>query len=446
MSTPKAATRAAVLAGILAVLLGATLIAAPGAAPVGDEPAFLHYARQVAHGVYASNSVSEPMAFLWHGPGLPALLAPLSALHLPLGLMRMVGPLLLFGAVLAFERLLMLWVSPKRALIGAAALGLYAPFWDLLPSLHKEPLALLLIIVAMLYTVRFMRSGTRREGAFAGLALGALVLTRLEFGTVLMVAAVATGAWAFARRSDVAPRRFGGVVLVALAICVPWLGYTYAKTDRPLYWGNAGGLSLFWMSTPAAGELGDWHAVHEVFADPDLASHRPFFRSIEKLPPLGRDLALQRVAARNIRDHPVKYAENVAANFSRLWLGLPRSFRGPALVSLMYAVLALLMFGGLARLAVRCARGRQRITPEAVPFLLLAGGAIAVHLPFSAEPRMLAPVVPLMLCGLVVAWPARVRARSPRLALVEQPHHARRPRAPARDLQWEAGELEAARG
>ncbi len=104
------------------------------------------------------------------------------------------------------------------------------------------------------------------------------------------------------------------------------------------------------------------------------------------------------------------------------------------------------MFAGLARLAVRCIRGRQRITAEAVPFLLLAGGAIAVHLPFSAEPRMLAPVVPLMLCGLVVAWPARVRARSPRLTLVEQPNHARRPRAPARDLQWEAGELEAARG
>jgi 4-amino-4-deoxy-L-arabinose transferase-like glycosyltransferase len=152
------------------------------------------------------------------------------------------------------------------------------------------------------------------------------------------------------------------------------------------------------------------------------------------------------VAIQNIRHHPLKYAENVAANFSRLWLGLPRSFRGPPLVSLMYAVLALLMFGGLARLAVRVARRRQRVAAEAIPFLLLAGGAIAVHLPFSAEPRMLAPVVPLMLCGLVVAWPARVRARAPRLTLVEQPHYARRPRAPTRDLQWEAGELEAARG
>jgi 4-amino-4-deoxy-L-arabinose transferase-like glycosyltransferase len=445
VSTPRPEVRAACLAAILAVFVGATLIAAPGAAPVGDEAAFLHFARQVAHGVYASSSPNEPMAFLWHGPGLPALLAPLAALHLPLVLMRLVGPLLLFGAVLAFERLLRLWVSPTRALIGACALGLYFPFWDLLPSLHKEPLALLLIIAGLHEAIRYLRGGQRRHGIAAGVVLGLLALTRLEFGTVLVVGLAGTVAWALTRRRAVAPRRFAVVLLVALAVCLPWLSYTYAKTGRPLYWGNAGGLSLYWMSTPASDELGDWHAVPEVFSDPNLARHRAFFHSLERLAPLQRDLALQRVATRNIQRHPFKYGENLLANVSRLWLGFPRSFRGPPPVAILYVLLSGLLLAGLLRLAVRTLRGRQRISVEAVPFLLLGGGALAVHLPFSAEPRMLAPIVPLMLCGLVcTAWPARARER--RLVLRDQRNHARRPRAAARDLQWEAGELEPARG
>jgi hypothetical protein len=155
---------------------------------------------------------------------------------------------------------------------------------------------------------------------------------------------------------------------------------------------------------------------------------------------------MQRAARSNIARHPLKYAQNVALNVSRLFFAMPRSFRGPPLVSLLYVLLAGPMLAALARLGLQCVRRRRRISPEAIPFLLLGGGAVAVHLPFSAEPRMLAPVLPLILCGLVcAAWPVRARVAAP-ARLRQQRHHARRTRASARDLQWEARDLEPARG
>ena len=46
-----------------------------------DEHAFLGYATNLTHGFYAQTQSPNPAAWLWHGPALPTLLAPLVALH-----------------------------------------------------------------------------------------------------------------------------------------------------------------------------------------------------------------------------------------------------------------------------------------------------------------------------------------------------------------------------
>ena len=406
--------RAGSLLALLGAYVGVALLFAPGSRPVGDEPSFLRLAHALLHGRYALSSGPDATLYLWHGPGLPALLSPLVALHAPLWLLRLLGPALLWAAVVLFERLLALWVSPRRALIGALALGLYAPLALLAPSLHKEPLALLLVIGGLYGATLYARTASRRSAALGGLALGGLVLTRLEFGWVLLFALAGSAVWASRRRQSAAPRRFAAVLAVGLAVCTPWLALTYAKTHRPLYWSTSGGLSLYWMTTADRAELGDWHAVHTVFRDGRLARHRPFFHRLERLGAPARDAALQRAATRNIAAHPVAYVKRLAANSTRLWLGLPYSFSGglgPAWG--LYATFGGALLALLGWLVIERARGRRRLGRGAGPFALLGAGALAVHLPVAAEPRMLVPVVPIVIWAAVCSRPVRAARPAP---------------------------------
>ena len=78
----------------------------------GDESRYLAYATNLTHGFYALTDSSDPQLYLWHGPGLPTLLAPLVALHLPLEVTRvLVGPTLLFATMVVFHHLVRLYLQ-----------------------------------------------------------------------------------------------------------------------------------------------------------------------------------------------------------------------------------------------------------------------------------------------------------------------------------------------
>ena len=100
-------------------------VANPDLGSAGDEGAYFAYAEKLTHGDYASEATAD--SYLWRGPGLPLMLAPFVALDVPVELIRIVPPLLLFGAVLLFHRLLRLHLSERASLLGALALGLYVP-------------------------------------------------------------------------------------------------------------------------------------------------------------------------------------------------------------------------------------------------------------------------------------------------------------------------------
>jgi 4-amino-4-deoxy-L-arabinose transferase-like glycosyltransferase len=400
-STKRSATGAWPLLPLLPVYVLVWALLSPGPSPVGDEGPLLGAAKRITEGGYADTGAMNGTKFLWHGPGLPTLLSPLLALRVPLTDMRLVGPLLLFAAIVAFYRLLRLRLSRRAALVAAYALGLYAPTYQTLPSLHKEPLALLLVIVAMDAGTRYARYGRRQHLAVAGLALGWLVMTRLEYGWVLTALAAATTIW-WLRERRVHPgeaqgaRRWALVAIAGFVACVPWLVYTYDLTGQLFYWGNSGGLSLYWMAQSGRGQLGQWHAVHTVFRDPRLTSYRPFFRYLKTLHPLQADMALRHAAVKAALARPYEYLINVLANVGRIFFGLPFSFTLP-----VAALAGLIAFNGTLLAAVgaavvRVIRARQSLPQEALPFLLFAAIAFAVHLMTSAEPRMLIPVVPAL--------------------------------------------------
>ncbi len=397
---------------LLAYYLVVCAAAQPGPAAVRDEPALLAAASRMLDGrLVPAGQVTDPLAYLWHGPGLVALLAPLVALHLPLTTIRFVSPVLLGCAALLFHRVLRLHLSRRASLGWTYAFGVYIPFLAVVPEVHKEPLAILLVVAGMLALRRGLAGGGRLALIAAGLCVAALAMVRLEYGWVaIALLAAASVAWA-ARRDSVTAPRLVAVGAVAVAACTPWLAYTYHLTGRPMYWGSSSGLSLFWMSPTQPGQSGQWHDPRLLDEDPALAAFKPLFGRLKTFDPVRSDLVLRRHAIANIRARPDRYARNLVANAGRLFFSVPMRPR-PSLVRLGADVLfnaLLLAAAGWA--AILLWRRRSQAPPETAPIACFALAAIAVHLPPSASPRMLLPVVPPLIWLVAQAVAARERER-----------------------------------
>jgi hypothetical protein len=397
---------------LLALFVLVCALVQPSPDPVRDEPALLAAASRLLDGhLVPVHPTLDPRAYLWHGPGLVAVLAPLVALDLPLYAIRFVEPVLLGAAVLLFHRLLRLRLGRRPALLWTYAFGLYVPFYAVLPEIHKEPLSALLVVAAMLAATRALARGGWAIAA-AGLALTALTMVRMEYGWVTIVLlAFALAAWAL-RRESVRARRCAAVAAIGVVGCAPWLAYTQHLTGKPLYWGSSSGLSLYWMSPTQAGETGSWHEPSSVFTDPALTRFRPFFDHLRRVDPIASDDELRARATANIRAHPAAYARNVAANAARLFFSAPMR---PGLSATRVGINVLfngLLLIGLGWAAVVARRRRLALPPETMAFAAFAGLAIAIHLPPSASPRMLLPIVPVLLWLVAQVDGARRAARA----------------------------------
>jgi hypothetical protein len=157
------------------------------------------------------------------------------------------------------------------------------------------------------------------------------------------------------------------------------------------------------MASPYEGDRGDWHQAHLVFSDAALEPHRAFFASLR-----GRSLAeqnaeIEREAFRNIRDHPWRYTENVVVNVSRMLVNAPYSRTAWKANDLFYAVPNLLLLAAAVLAAVILVPRRRELPPETAPFAVLAAVAFGLHALVAAYPRMLAPIVPLIVWLAVLA-------------------------------------------
>ena len=408
-SAPGSAASALWLLPLLGLYVVVCAVWGPGPAPVRDEAPLLGYAHELLEGGYVQDGAHvRPMRFLWHPPGLPLMLSPLVALELPLAATRYSAPLFLAGAVLGFHRLLRMRLAPRPALAWSYAFGLYGPALAMLPELHKDLPAVLLVVLAMVGLTRGLAEGSVAWLLGAGLSLGALALTRAEYGWLLLgMTAIAAVRWALPGEGRVVARRLVVCGLVALAASSPWLAYTHSVTGKVFYWGNSAGLSLFWMSPTSRGETGEWHPRHHVMADPALRGERRLFRRLPMLPPLEADAELRRRALANVRADPWGYGRNLAANVSRLFFLVPMRYGYPP-----WTVAGAMAFNGLllaavAWAAVRLRRRPRALPPEAPAFALFAALGVLVHLPAPASPRLLLPVVPPLLWFVAHAHASR---------------------------------------
>jgi hypothetical protein len=229
------------------------------------------------------------------------------------------------------------------------------------------------------------------------------------------------GAWALwsrlasARSRDNARAARHGAIACALGLmlCAPWLAYTWSQTGKAHFWGNSGGLQVWYFSWPEKEYYGDWLNWQAILEHPDyFRPHLEEVNAMIKLDPISQDSLLKAWAWKNFRAHPGKTVTNWRANVNRMVFGYPitpyaggglelatgnRSF----IYSLPFFLLAIASAPGWL--------GRRRLRSEAhamLFFALLSLGGMSL---LSAIPRQVFPVLPLILIWCVLAFEQTLR-------------------------------------
>lgn len=371
-------------------------------AQFGDEWRYIYYAKNLLAGFYSPHD----RIFLCNGPGYPLFLVPFVKLG-SLDAARYANAVMHALALVYAWLILKPRVPAPWSFLAVALLGLYLPTKEFLPLLYTEVLCFLLVTAFTYHALRIGRGA--RHTVIAGSCLGALALTKVVFGYVL-VAFLLVALFGLWRGWAPRWRAHATAVLLALGLCVPYLGYTYALTGRFFYWNSLGSNSFYWLTSPFPDELGDWYHQGWVQQNPLLRAHH--LALFDKTSGLDRDPNLSVVeqlrnlstpetgdvfaeaARRNVREHPLKFAKNWLYNVVRIFLDVPVTVRGtPWWNPYSQSHLALLAFS--VYVAVRARRARVGPAAAYYPLFVLFGLSLLAYSLSSAVARYLFPLVPL---------------------------------------------------
>lgn len=361
----------------------------------GDEGRYVQFSNNLSQGYY-----SPPGGInLWNGPGYPIVLLPFVLLKLPWLTAKLMNSLLLFAAILLFYKTLCLYMHKRHALSFSYLLGIYPPILRYLGYLLTEVLAIFLICGFLFHFCKLYQSRTHswKQLFFSSFYLGYLALTKIIFGYILLGGLLFFLALWLWQRKD-APKKTVFIYLLALLFCLPYLSYTYSLTGKIFYWGNSGGQSLYWMSTPYKNELGDWYSAKSVSEVPELReNHQKVFSELVKLPGIKRDDEFRRLAIHNIIHNPAKYLKNWLANIGRLLFSYPYSYT-PQKLSTYFFIIPNMFLVVLSVLCICPSFWGRKFVPYEIYALLLFGVILFISNSLvSAYNRQFLPLVPLLI-------------------------------------------------
>jgi hypothetical protein len=353
-----------------------------------DEDRYLNYAGNLTKGFYAPPNTLD----LWSGPGYPLLLVPFVKFGIPLVLAKLLNAVWLFGAVCFCCATLRRYMSARQSLVGAYLLGLYIPFLPEMPALLTESVSIFLVAALSYCVARWFRDRGWRYAILAGFFLGYLALTKVIFGYVIMAGllfSLVLAKWSPTSRKSLV------VCALGMVFCSPYLIYTYHLVGRPLYWSNAGGSCLYWLTNPRSGEYGDWRGDTDVFQREEFASHREFYRRLAPLNYVERDDLFKKQALENVRSHPGKFAFNWAINVARMVFNYPFSYKTQNPGSLFYMFPNAFLLSGLVVSVYPLWRTRKRLPGELtalIVFTLITLAGLSFSVGFA---RLINPLVPV---------------------------------------------------
>lgn len=359
----------------------------------GDEGRYIMYASNLSNGHYSP----EGEIFLWNGPGYPIVLLPFVIFDLPWLAAKLLNSLFLFIAVIYFYYTLRFYMQERPALFFSYLLGLYLPFCRYLPFLLTEEFSIFLICGFMFHFCKLNREDTNTwiQLLISSVYLGYLALTKIFFGYLILSGLILFMSLYLWQKRNVFKKTFL-VYMLAFFCCAPYLFYTYTLTDKILYWGDSGGMSLYWMSTPYENEYGDWQGEKGMHRSPQiLNNHRAFYREISKHSGILRDEAFKRKAIQNIVDNPIKYFKNWLANIGRLLFNYPYSYESQKLSTYFY-FLPNMFLVVISVLCIYPSYMRRKFIPDEIYVLLISGlisfGGSSL---LSAYNRQFMPLVPI---------------------------------------------------
>ncbi len=375
----------------------------------GDEIRYVEFAHNLIHGYY---SPSSPHINLWSGPGYPLILLPFIAVHVPVLYITLLNAFYQYLAVVFLYKALKLITGHKVAACSALMLAIYPNALSILPILYTEAFTYLLIS-AFVYSVTLFYVETRpRYGIAAGVLLGYIALTKIIFGYVLMAGLMVCLALLLFRRRKAYYPGWTRILVVAFAVSVPYLTYTWYLTGKPLYWGNSGGMSLYWMSTPYEHEYGDWkvpdltnNQYPTLFKSPDVIkilkkNHSKEITFILKHNEIEQDELFKQKAISNIEAHPLKFLSNYRDNLSRMLFNFPYSYAYQDNAILRNILIgSLILWSTVAGIIVTWIN-RRKITPPVKLVLLVTGIYLLLSGALSSYPRQFDIIVPVLLFWL----------------------------------------------
>ncbi len=299
----------------------------------GDESGYLYFAQNLLHGFY---SPPAPRINLWWGPGYPLLLVPFQALHLPVISITLMNAVFQYLSLVFLFKAMLYFVEFHKALLFSLFWAFCFSSYLYLALILTEPFIIFLISLFVLSIIRSFNGQINKFVFLSGFILGYIALTKVIFGYVLLFLLIWNVLLLIRNRKENDYRKTALILLIAFITVMPYLLYTYNLTGRFYYWGNSGGMSLYWMSNPCEQEYGSW--INEKLNQKEIIStngcsgtllkmnHQKDIDEVLKYTGVQKDDAYKRIAIQNIKNHPVKYTKNVLANISCLLFDFPQTY------------------------------------------------------------------------------------------------------------------------
>lgn len=298
-----------------------------------DEGRYIFFAKNLLSGFY---SPPLPDMTLWNGPGYPLFLAPFILLGASDFILVLLNAFLHFGSVFFLFLSLRKFHDFKISLF----ITLIWAFWFFAYTQMTQTMSesFMVFLVSLFAYILCSDLSKLFWKVIGGVTLGMMVLTKVIFFYVLVLLLIlALISWYYSKKRS----QLHLLVISAFAFLfiTPYLIYTYQLTGKTFYLSNAGGMSLYWMSTPHDYEFGDWNSrfldaycwESNVICNQEYFErhHGDFMNNINELTPLERDAAFRKKAIENIKEHPMAFAKNILANFLRMYFNYPESYNFP---------------------------------------------------------------------------------------------------------------------
>lgn len=364
-----------------------------------DEQRYIEYATNLSHGDYLPNFED----YLWNGPGYPVFLFPFILLKTPFLFVRLINSLLLLAAVYFYFLTLRLYMSERHALFFTCLFGIYPPFLRYIHYILPEILAILLVsCFAFFYCKLYKKEGMEwKYIVISSVFLGYLALSKIFFGYVIL-AGLLLSLVLYIFKRKITYKKSLLVYLLALIFCIPYLIYTYSVTGKIFYWGNSGGSSLYWMSTPYENELGDWLDSRNMKKNAQLfQNHHETFDSLKMLSYTESDDKLKKQAIRNIMQNPSKFLRNWLANVGRLLFNYPFSYTYQKLSTYFFLIPNMFIVVIFVLCIYPAILGRRLIPYEISGLLLFGLISFGGSSLLSAYNRQFWPLVPVFFLFIV---------------------------------------------